>query len=226
MPFEEYYIATIDDVYHHTELVQLRNSFRDFSNKTKFDTFLNELDERLPELVSNYGEVDTSVYGKVGYVMKEGWKFELLNDLLEEINVDDMEKYIGELGIRNAFEYADTCGFGDDADLKLWTDAGLQSLFFKIMYHTMEVCFNVESFDDEEEYKKEFTNKFDKMTCVELRIYLKKIIIYDAERHLRGLSKWKKDRLISECVRWTDYVNSDRGKEEIKMLSGLPHNFK
>ena len=147
-----YFIATPDDDNNDTSLVQLRCDFRSFENNTKFDTFLNELDEKINDAVDCFGMSYPNAE-KHGYVMECDWKYQLIEYLIDDVNAADIETYIGELGIRRAYRYADASDFVELND-DLRTYEGLKSIFFKIMDHIMELSPNVYEVE-EEEYKKE-----------------------------------------------------------------------
>jgi hypothetical protein len=268
MTYDEFYISTYTDDCPNNDLVILRNDFRSYCDRTKFDTFLNELEQKLPELVAEYGRVDASLDCKmVGYAMKDSWKFDLINEVFTPMNVNEMEIYIGELGIRRAFRYAYDCGFGDDEDLKLYEESGLRQLFYKVIYHSLDLNYNVEMIDYEKDYDLQMGRKdddddddvcgvaidafvfakmtfaeqkawiksqdpnrkdivcpidFNKKTCDELRKCLRDIFAdvneEDKKRNLRGVGKMKKEMLVSECERWTEYLMTDKGKAEFKQL--------
>jgi hypothetical protein len=149
-----YFIATPDDNNDDTSLVQLRCDFRSFENNTKFDTFLNKLDEDINDgIYVNFGMSDFNGE-KRGYVMECDWKYQLIEYLIEDVNAADIETYIGELGIRRAYRYADASDFVELND-DLRTYEGLKSFFFKIMDHIMELSPNVYEVE-EEDYKKQF----------------------------------------------------------------------
>lgn len=63
---------------------------------------------------------------------------------------------------------------------------------------------------------------FNKKTCDELRKYLRdtfaEINEEDRKRNLRGVGKMKKEMLVAECERWTEYLMTDKGKAEFKQL--------
>ena len=148
-----YFVATPDEDNNNTNLVQLRCDFRSFENNTKFDTFLNELDEKINEEVECFGMSYSDLSGnKRSYAMEIDWKYQLIEHLIDDVNAADIETYIGELGIRRAYRYADASDFVElDDDLR--TYEGLKAFFFKIMDHIMELCSNVYEID-EDEYKK------------------------------------------------------------------------
>jgi hypothetical protein len=86
--------------------------------------------------------------------MECDWKYQLIEYLIEDVNAADIETYIGELGIRRAYRYADASDFVELND-DLRTYEGLKSFFFKIMDHIMELSPNVYEVE-EEDYKKQF----------------------------------------------------------------------
>jgi hypothetical protein len=149
-----YFIATPDDNNDDTSLVQLRCDFRSFENNTKFDTFLNKLDEDINDgIYVNFGMSDFNGE-KRGYAMECDWKYQLIDYLIEDVNAADIETYIGELGIRRAYRYADASDFVELND-DLRTYEGLKSFFFKIMDHIMDLSPNVYEVE-EQDYKKQF----------------------------------------------------------------------
>ena len=144
-----YFVATPDENNNDTNLVQLRCDFRSFENNTKFDTFLNELDGKINDGVDCFG-MSYPVNGeKRAYGMECDWKYQLIEHFIDDLNAADIEIYIGELGIRRAYRYADASDFVELND-DLRTYEGLKVFFFKIMDHIMELCPNVKEIDEDE----------------------------------------------------------------------------
>lgn len=86
--------------------------------------------------------IDTQEEGKwCGYVMPDDWKHSMVDGFATNIDIDDLEKYIGEIGIRKAFRLADDCGFYDEEDYKkaLTTEEGLRRLFYAILYGLIDI---------------------------------------------------------------------------------------
>ena len=90
----------------------------------------------------------------IGYAMKDGWKFELINHLVENINVDNCDKFIGNYGIRKACKVMLNNGFGDELP-DLTTDSGIQQLMFHILYDIIIIDSEVKKIE-RDEYDKFF----------------------------------------------------------------------
>jgi hypothetical protein len=71
----------------------------------------------------------------IGYNMPENWRHLLIDYLCGSPSIDDVEIFLGELGIRKAFRLADECGYYEEDDYKeaLTTDDGLRRLFFVVL---------------------------------------------------------------------------------------------
>lgn len=85
-----------------------------------------------------------------GYVMPDDWKHSMVDGFASNIDIDDLEQYIGEIGIRKAFRLADDCGFYDEDDYKkaLTTEEGLRRLFYAILYGLIDINENSSSIGD------------------------------------------------------------------------------
>lgn len=114
----------------------------------------SEWDEDLADIVN--GEyVEDNMNGLIGYILPIDWRYLLLDYFAKRPSIDEIEAFIGELGIRKAFALADKCGFynGDLNSLK--TDDGIRHLFLCILdaiIITNPKCKIIE----EDEYKKYF----------------------------------------------------------------------
>ena len=247
-----------------------------------FDTWLAEKDwdEELAEDDCEF-ECERAVFdgidvlGNFGlrrewvYDISEEWKHTLFDRLATEIDIDDAEKIIGEVGIRKVMKLANDSGFYDDEGglPELWTDMGIRKVFYNLLDYTLDI--NEEYYDEitKEEYDEWITKHiesddddvcgvvinavdfakmtfaeqkawiksqdpnrkdivcpidFNKKTCDELRKCLRDIFAdvneEDKKRNLRGVGKMKKEMLVAECERWTEYLMSDKGKAEFKQL--------
>jgi hypothetical protein len=102
-----------------------------------------------------------------GYNVPEDWRFCLIDDIAMKPTIDEIDTFIGELGIRTAFQLADECGFYEEEDYKkaLTSREGLRRMFFCILYAI--IITNPELREvDECEYRK-IKNKNDEEVCDE-----------------------------------------------------------
>lgn len=115
------------------------------------------------DFVDRIGEIDGNEDGgKIGYNMPENWRHLMLDQLACVPTIDEVEIFLGELGIRKAFKLADECGYYEEEDYKeaLTTDGGLRRLFYAVLdaliltndeLDEIEIGQYREWFDDDEE---------------------------------------------------------------------------
>jgi hypothetical protein len=151
MTFNTFYVSD-----NRVELVKL--------NKQEMDIIENKSDKFHQWLIDLYldqfiYDMDIVVDGKeddddnsIGYIMPEDWKYTLIDNLAMIPTIDEIETFIGELGIRKAFKLADESGFYEEEDYKeaLTTDEGLRRMFYMILYTLIEVDKDIEEVDEDE----------------------------------------------------------------------------
>lgn len=150
-----YYIGDADK-----SLITLNEYCHINVNEGKFWDYLKNLiddddvNDYFADEVDRYNEADRNI---IGYVMPENWKHQLIDKYATEISVDDIEKYIGELGIRKAFRIADDCGFYEEDNYKdaLTSNAGLRRLFYAILWLFIDIN-DKYNFDIDELYVNEY----------------------------------------------------------------------
>ena len=91
-----------------------------------------------------------------GYKMPDGWKHELINNIITETSIDDIDKYIGQLGIRKAFNLYEDMGIGNEPP-NLATDDGLMSIFYGVLDQIFDIGEGVEQIDKEEYDNQDWT---------------------------------------------------------------------
>lgn len=159
----EYFITTYTDTNVDCGLITYNKEL--YNNLKEGSTFKDYLKNyNLFDLADVYGKTD--MFGNhdggddetdfgFGYVMPENWKHQIIDDLVVDMDVDDVETYIGEIGIRKALRIADDCGFYEEEDMKdaLSTDAGIKRLFYAIMWSFIELADGVEECENKDEYE-------------------------------------------------------------------------
>jgi hypothetical protein len=83
----------------------------------------------------------------IGYAMKDGWKSDLVNELIENIDVNDCEKFIGNYGIRLACSIM--LNYNDELP-NLTTDKAIKQLMFFILYDAIIIDSEVEEIERDE----------------------------------------------------------------------------
>jgi hypothetical protein len=107
-------------------------------------------------------DVDVSkeeTHGWIGYIMPDNWKHKMIDNYLLEIGVNDIEKFIGDIGIRKAFRFADECEFYEEENYKeaLTSDEGLRRLFYAILWGLIDINDRVDY--DDNDYITEFNEE-------------------------------------------------------------------
>jgi hypothetical protein len=88
--------------------------------------------------------------------MPDSWKHELIDNIVTETSIDDIDKYIGQLGIRKAFNLYEDMGIGDEPP-NLATDDGLMSMFYGVLDQIFDIGEGVEQIDKEEYDNQDWT---------------------------------------------------------------------
>ena len=146
MPSTEYNEHYVVKTKTFASLLQLDEKIMSGLKRTKLESYLRKRDLD-PYLWKNMitGELDgETVYG---YSMPEMWKHKYIDNLVSELDVDLIEKMIGELGIRKAFKLYEDMGVGDPNPAK---DKGLQQLFYGVLYQIIQVHDVIEPIEKEE----------------------------------------------------------------------------
>ncbi len=85
------------------------------------------------------------------YNINEEWKHPLVDRMCEEIDIDDIEKIIGEIGIRNVMKkYKESDYYNDDNLPDLSTDLGIKQVFYVLLDEILNI---------NDEYYKEITKE-------------------------------------------------------------------
>jgi hypothetical protein len=155
--YNEYYTVNFD----HTganpfgRLLTLNKSVMDgLHDGCDFKKYLEELKNKEMRIeprdtVHTYDNPHHIVSSKNGYIMPDSWKHELIDTIVTETPIDDIETYIGELGIRKAFKLYEDMGIGDEHPNPA-TDGGLFLLFYGVLYQIIEIGEGVEEIDSEQ----------------------------------------------------------------------------
>lgn len=138
----DYYLGT-------GRLLVLNQSVMDgLPNGCDFKKYLEKLDKNEMSIEETAYRITNTTFTK-GYKMPDGWKHELIDNIVVETHIDDIEKYIGELGIRKAFKLYDDMGIGDEPPNPA-TDDGLMSLFYGVLDQIIKIGEGVEQIDKEQ----------------------------------------------------------------------------
>lgn len=151
--YNEHYIAKKD-----CNLLVLN---KDVMGELKKNTRLNHYlltREMNPYLWTSFIEADGEI--TYGYSLPDGWKHEYIDKLVCELDVDWIEEYIGELGIRKAFKLYEDMGFGDEPPNPT-DDKGLQMLFYGVLYEILTINDSIESIEKEEYDKYDWEDEED-----------------------------------------------------------------
>jgi hypothetical protein len=157
--YNEYYTVNFD---HRTgansfgRLLTLNKSVMEFFGDGGYDfkKYLEELEKNEMRIeprntVHTYDNPHHIVSSKNGYIMPDSWKHKLIDTIVTETHIDDIETYIGELGIRKAFKLYEDMGIGDEHPNPA-TDDGLMLLFYGVLYQIIEIGEGVEEIDREQ----------------------------------------------------------------------------
>lgn len=139
--YSEFYLGNTED-----DLLVMTGKWGKITSEVR--SFMDNLDlEEYIEIVAGgavfkYDDVS-------GYHLPDGWKFDMVDSIVEDIYIDDIEKYIGEIGIRECCKIIkDSDMFGDELP-DLSTDLGLKQVFYCILYNAIEMNSYYEEVDEE-----------------------------------------------------------------------------
>jgi hypothetical protein len=155
--YNDYYIATDNGNNLYRKLLVLNKSVMDgLLDGCDFKKYLynlekNELCIEETAFILTNGSTSTK-----GYKMPDGWKHELIDNIVTETSIDDIDKYIGQLGIRKAFNLYEDMGIGDEPP-NLATDDGLMSMFYGVLDQIFDIGEGVEQIDKEEYDNQDWT---------------------------------------------------------------------
>ena len=124
---------------------------------TRLDHYLRTR-EMNPHLWTSFLEADGETV--FGYSLPDGWRHEYIDKLVCELDVDWIEEYIGELGIRKAFKLYEDMGIGDEHPNPT-TNLGLQQLFYGVLYEIFTINDSIESIEKEEYDKYDWQDEED-----------------------------------------------------------------
>lgn len=161
--YNEYFIAMFNDTNVNCGLITYNKGlYNGLKEGSTFKDYLKNYN--FFDLTENYGIVD--VYGNhnggetetnfgYGYVMQESWKHEMIDYIVDKMDVDDIETYIAEIGIRKAITIADECEFYDEEEKDcmrevIMTDQGIKRLFSAIMWSFIELAEGVQELEKDE----------------------------------------------------------------------------
>jgi hypothetical protein len=144
------------------ELLTIRNQFAKEGSEFKewIDTVI-DLNYHVTGLcVGGFGirSIEVNDERIIGYAMKDGWKVELINNIVDTISVEKCDRFICDFGIRNAYNCYENNGLGDECDECpiLAEDYGMKQLMFHILYDIVVLCDEIEEIET-----KEFEKLFD-----------------------------------------------------------------
>jgi hypothetical protein len=118
-----------------------------FEKPTGSETFDNWLigkrwDEELNQDDDDFHFDNTNVNERWEWVysISEEWKHTLFDRLVMEIDIDDAEKIIGEIGIRKVMKkYKESDYYNDDNIPDLSTDLGIRQVFYILLDETLKI---------------------------------------------------------------------------------------
>lgn len=136
------------------DLLTIRNQFaKEGSEFKEWIDFMLEKDLNYPVgglcVGGGWRSIEVNDELIIGYAMKDGWKFELINNLVDTISVEKCDRFIGDFGIRNAYRSFENNGFGDKFP-NLGEDDGMKQLMFHILYDIVVLCDEIEEIETEE----------------------------------------------------------------------------
>lgn len=128
--YNEFYLGNTED-----DLLVMTGKWGKITSEVR--SFMDNLD--LEGYLKNVEGVSVAKYDDVsGYHLPDGWKFDMVDSIVENIYIDDIEKYIGEIGIRECCKIIkDSDIFGDELP-DLSTDLGLKQVLYCILYHAIQ----------------------------------------------------------------------------------------
>jgi hypothetical protein len=129
------------------------------STKT-FDNFLEEIADRLEQIVEEYAEEsevkeqgEFDIGDVFGFKMSDDWKVNILEDICDRADPDEKERMICEYGLMKAIRSTER----EMTIKELGTDDGISDLFNDVMWDLIELADGVKEVS-EEEYRKHFPN--------------------------------------------------------------------
>jgi hypothetical protein len=136
------------------DLLTIRNEFaKEGSEFKEWIDFMLERDLNYPVgslcVGGGWRSIEVNDELIIGYAMKDGWKFQMMNDIVEKISVDKCERFICDFGIRNAYKCYENNGFGNEFP-NLGDDDGMKELMFHILYDIVVLCDEIEEIETEE----------------------------------------------------------------------------
>jgi hypothetical protein len=155
--YNEYYIATANGNNRFGKLLVLNHSVTDWlPDGCDFKKYLDELvknELRIEETAYYFNDNQILIQG---YKMPDSWKHELIDNIVVETPIDDIEKYIGQLGIRKAYKLYDDMGVGDEQPNPATND-GLMLLFYGVLDQIFNIGEGVEEIDKEQYNNQDWT---------------------------------------------------------------------
>jgi hypothetical protein len=148
--YNDYYIATDNGNNLYRKLLVLNHSVTDWlPDGCDFKKYLDELVKNELSIEETAFILTNGSTSTKGYKMPDSWKHELINNIIVETPIDDIEKYIGQLGIRKAFKLYEDMGIGDEQPNPATND-GLMLLFYGVLDQIFDIGEGVEEIDKEE----------------------------------------------------------------------------
>ena len=138
-----------------------KHAYHTMPDMGEFWRYLNSVgdNDSLEEIAIEIDMSREDTHGLIGYIMPEDWMYQFVDKCASEIDIKDIDKYIGEIGIRLAFRYACECEFYEEEDFKeaLSTDAGVRRLFYAILWGLIDI--NDKGENDDETYITEYNEE-------------------------------------------------------------------
>ena len=138
------------------ELLTIRNQFAKEGSEFKewIDTVI-DLNYHVTGLcVGGFGirSIEVNDERIIGYAMEDGWKYEMINNIVDTISVEKCDRFICDFGIRNAYNCYENNGLGDECDECpiLAEDYGMKQLMFHILYDIVVLCDEIEEIETKE----------------------------------------------------------------------------
>ena len=152
--YNEYYLGENDEI--GINLMTIKNKTH-YDFHSAFGSYLESLDANLDGLVGEYGKEywKPTKNGLIaGYEMPNNWKMSMIDDIINDETLEDMEKYINEIGIDKATKIVMECPYYDDELPDITDEVGLKHFFLLMMYEIIGIGEGIQQVEKEEFFNK------------------------------------------------------------------------
>lgn len=87
-----------------------------------------------------------------GYTMPDGWRHKLIDELATNEDIGNIERYIGEFGLRRAWKMVKDSDYFYDNLPDISTDLGFRQIFYVMLDEIIQLGDNVKQVDTLEEF--------------------------------------------------------------------------